>query len=438
MSKMNFLLIGIDTLRADHLSCYGYVRKTSPRIDELAREGIIFTRAYANGIPTHPSWTTILTGVHPLRHKVVTHMGNVKLSKSIPMIQEILRRQGYVTGAVDNMFLKYGSFYAWFTRGFDIYSHPGGVPAPEAGLKVQAKDVTEYSIKLISELIKMNKPFFAFLHYWDPHGPYKPPVPFNTLFWKNEAPQSDELLDYVISQYDGEIAYADSMIGKLLDFLEEQGLLDNTVVIITSDHGENLMQHGNYLGHKGLYDNITRVPLIIRFPEAKVRGKVDDLVQHVDIAPTILELAGVKVQVDMDGISLISLIEGKKLKRRDVVMLESTQQKAIGLRTEEWKLIKYLEKTPEGLPAGYLQLFNVSKDPSERVNLAYHELEVTEKLIKKLELFVREILHGEENPLLKQAITRRKVKFYSEAKDLIELYGLIIRYGQIREENSEV
>jgi len=434
MNKVNFLLIGIDTLRADHLSCYGYVRKTSPRIDELANEGVIFTRAYANGIPTHPSWTTILTGVHPLRHKIVTHMGNTKLSKSIPMIQEILREHGYVTGAVDNMFLKYGSFYAWFTRGFDIYSHPGGIPAPEAGLKVQAEDVTRASMKLIDELAKTGKPFFVFLHYWDPHGPYKPPPPFDTLFWKEEVLRDSELLDYVISQYDGEVAYADSMVGKLIDFLNEKKLLESTVIIVTSDHGENLMQHGDYLGHKGLYDNVTRVPLIMRFPEAQMKGKIDELVQHMDIAPTILELAKVKAEVDMDGESLVPLIHGEERRKREIVMLESTQQKAIGLATEEWKLIKYLEDTPDGLPKGYVQLFDLKKDPHERVNLAYHELELTKELDNKLETLVKRVLRGEENPLLVQPITRRKIKFYSEAKDLIELYGLIVRYGQIREE----
>jgi len=438
MTKVNFLLIGIDTLRADHLSCYGYVRKTSPRIDRLASEGIIFTNAFANGIPTHPSWTTILTGVHPLRHKIITHMGNVKLSKDIPMIQEILKKEGYSTGAVDNMFLKYGSFYAWFTRGFDIYSHPGGIPAPEAGLKVQAKEVTEASIKLINELDRTGKPFFVFLHYWDPHGPYKPPTPFNTLFWRRDVPENDKMLDYVIAQYDGEIAYVDSMIGKLLDFLEERKLLENTVIIITSDHGENLMQHGDYLGHKGLYDNITRIPLIVRLPDGERKGEIDSIVQHVDIAPTILELAGVKAKVKMSGESLVSLLNDDRPRREEVVMLESTQQKAIGLRTKRWKLIKYLEETPEGFPKGYLQLFDLKRDPEERVNLAYHELELTKELESRLETLTKEILCGQENPLLKQSITRRKVKFYSEAKDLIELYGLIIRYGQIKEENEEL
>jgi len=133
MKRHKIIIIGIDTLRADHLSCYGYVRNTSPNMDKIAGESILFKYAFANGIPTRPAWTTILTGIHPLKQEIITHIGSIQLSNIFPMLQEILRANGYVTGAVDNMFLKYGEFYKWFTRGFNIYSHPGGIPAPKAG-----------------------------------------------------------------------------------------------------------------------------------------------------------------------------------------------------------------------------------------------------------------------------------------------------------------
>ena len=422
MEKYNFIIIGIDTLRADHLSCYGYVRKTSPNIDKIAEESIVFKWAFANGIPTHPAWTTILTGVHPLGHGIVTHMGSAQLSEDIPMVQEVLRKEGYVTGAVDNMFLKYGDFYKWFTRGFHIYSHPGGIPAPEAGLKVQADDVTEYSIKVLKELLDRRKPFFMFIHYWDPHSPYRPPKPYNKVFWQKEPPEDEKLLDYAISQYDGEIQYVDDKIGELIDFLREKDLLESTVLFITSDHGENLQEHGDYMGHKGLYDNVTRVPLIMRLPSGE-KGVREDLVQHVDIAYTIYELAGVKPPIKIDGKSLVDACD----EERPVVLLENTQQKAIGLRTRDWKLIVYLEKTPDEIPKDYIQLFNLKKDPGERTNLAYHEVEKTKELKEKLDNISKALLRGEKNPLLEQAPTMRKIKFYSQAKSLIELYGLIIR-----------
>ncbi len=422
----NFILIGIDTLRADHLGCYGYVRNTSPNIDRIAGEGVLFKNAFTNGIPTHPAWTTILTGAHPLRHKIVTHMGEVQLSKSIPMVQEVLRKNGYVTVAVDNMFLKYGSFYKWFTRGFNIYSHPGGIPAPEAGLKVQAENVTEISLKILQKLLEEKKPFFLFLHYWDPHAPYKPPSPFNRLFWKKDFPENESLLDFMISQYDGEIAYCDSEVGRLLEFLSDNGLFDKTIIIVTADHGENLMEHGNYMGHRGLYDCITRIPLIIRFPNKEYKGVIDSFAQHIDITPTILTMIDAKIPSTVDGISLINVIENKK-KVKEVLMVENTLEKAMALRTMEWKLIIHLGKTPEEIPSGYVRLYNILKDRMERINLASHELKVVKNLKKRLDEKVEKILAGGENPLLIQSIRTKKIKAYSEAKSLIELYGLLMQ-----------
>lgn len=432
VEKYNFIIFGVDTLRADHLSCYGYVRKTSPNIDKIAKESVIFLNAFANGIPTHPGWTTILTGTHPLKHKIVAHMGNVQLSSSILMIQEVLRKGGYVTAAVDNMFLKYGSFYKWFTRGFNIYSHPGGIPAPEAGLKVQAGNVTNMALKLLNELMKKRRPFFLFIHYWDPHAPYRPPSPFNELFWKLEPPENDKILDYTISQYDGEIAYADYEIGKVIEYLRNKEIINETVIIITADHGESLMQHDNYMGHKGLYDCITRVPLIIRFPEGSPRGVINELVQHIDIAPTIYEIAHVKSPKTVNGSSLIKIIESGK-GAKEIVMLENTQEKAIGLRTKEWKVIVYLEKSPEGLPTGYVKLYNVKKDPYENINLAPHEIDIVKELRKRLDELVERCLKGEMNPLLEQPTGMKRIKFYSEAKTLVELYGLIMREKELEE-----
>ena len=353
-------------------------------------------------------------------------MGEVQLSKSIPMVQEVLRKNGYVTVAVDNMFLKYGSFYKWFTRGFNIYSHPGGIPAPEAGLKVQAENVTEISLKILQKLLKEKKPFFLFLHYWDPHAPYKPPFPFNRLFWKKDFPENESLLDFMISQYDGEIAYCDSEVGRLLEFLSDNGLFDKTIIIVTADHGENLMEHGNYMGHRGLYDCITRIPLIIRFPNKEYKGVIDSFAQHIDITPTILTMLDAKIPSTVDGISLINVIENKK-KVKEVLMVENTLEKAMALRTMEWKLIIHLGKTPEEIPSGYIRLYNILKDRMERINLASHELKVVKNLKKRLDETVEKILTGGENPLLIQSIRTKKIKAYSEAKSLIELYGLLMQ-----------
>ena len=427
---MNILLLGIDTLRADHLGCYGYVRDTSPVIDRLAKEGILFKNAFAPAIPTHPGWTSILTGAHPLKHKIVTHVGDVQLSKDIPLISEILRSRGYETAAVDNMFLKYGHFYNWFTRGFKEYMHPGAIPAPEAGLKVKGEAVNDMALKWLKKWVEkpIRRPFFLFLHYWDPHAPYKPPPPYDTKFWKVEK-EPDESRDYIVSQYDGEISYVDELIGQLIDFLDSRNILDDTLIIVTSDHGEDLKEHTDTWGHKGLFDNVTHVPLIFRYPRRLPEGMViDALVQHIDIVPTILDLVGVEKPQSVQGKPLIPLIDSEETRLySEIILMENSQEKARALRTERWKLIVSLEKDFENRPPGWLRLYNLEKDPNETVNLALHEQRLAKELEQKLNTLVKEILGGEPDPLLEQPVRKKRIKAYSEAKDLIELYGLIKR-----------
>ena len=441
MDRPNLLLIVVDTLRADHLSCYGYVRKTSPNIDKLAEESVVFKSAYALGIPTHPSFTTILTGLHPLRHRVVSHMGTSRLSPDILMVQELLRVNGYVTGAVDNMLLKYGSFYDWFSRGFNVYSHPGAIPVDYAGMKVQAANVTERALRVLEELKGKGKPFFLFLHYWDPHSPYVPPQPYDSLFWKEEPPTHDMdyhdpkieplvtsspvVFDYVVSQYDGEISYVDDQIGKLSCYMKEERLMDGTAVFITADHGEDLMQHG-ILKHYSLYETVVHVPLILRLPESSRRGIVEDQVAQTGIAATIYELAKVDAGMPIDGSSLVPVSVGECEGYNDAVIIENTHQKAAAIKSKEWKLICYLEESSKGYPPGYVQLFNVSKDPYESVNLANHELGLVKELGDKLKIYTEMILKGRSNPL-DQPKSKLRVKFYSQARDFVEQHGLTLR-----------
>ena len=150
----------------------------------------------------------------------------------------------------------------------------------------------------------------------------------------------------MISQYDGEMAYCDSEVGRLLEFLSDNGLFDKTIIIVTADHRENLMEHGNYMGHRGLYDCITRIPLIIRFPNKEYKEVIDSFAQHIDITPTILAMIDAKIPSAVNGISLINVIENKK-KVKEVLMVENTLEKAMALRTMEWKLIIHLGETPE-------------------------------------------------------------------------------------------
>ena len=269
---MNILLIAIDTLRADHLSCYGYNKKTSPNIDkEIAQEGIIFENFFAPGIPTHPGFTTIFTGLHPLRHKIICHAGKIILDRRIPTLPEILYKNNYTTAAIDNLIMTGG---LWFARGFEYYINVTGTSKPMHHL-VRGDQINRRLIQWLRN--HKDEKFFILVHYWDPHTPYNQPEEFKRIF-KHEPGKLDDLevrvapagYQYVpgwgkvgelwepkpeegkptIDLYDGEIRFVDSLIGEVSETLEELDLADETVIVITSDHGEQLGQHGLY-DHRG-------------------------------------------------------------------------------------------------------------------------------------------------------------------------------------------
>jgi len=459
--KMNVLLIGIDTLRADHLRCYGYARKTSPNIDKLAESGVLFLKAFAPGTPTHPGWTTILTGMHPINHEIVCHVGNVKLDDRIPMIQEVLRENGYVTAAVDNLGL-------WFQRGFDHYIHPGGTPAPSGGLKVQADEINAKAVNWLKEwAVKKEKSFFLFLHYWDPHTPYIPPSPYDQMYYEGDKSNPmnrsmnkvkmvsplfvykvkggltnqqaralygnadlsslvknvatwytksfEEITDvnYVIAQYDGEITYVDSKVGELLEFMKDLGIYEDTLIVLTSDHGESLTEHDISFEHHGLYDPVTRVPLILHCPKEVAPGmKIKGLVQHVDIAPTILEFLGIPKPASMEGRNLLEMIRSDEHGGyREVYLLENTFQCKRAIRTEDWKLIETLKPDLYGMPKGYKELYDLKRDPSETINLIASEKEIAKELSTRLENWVKSQLKGRPDPLLVQESNLKKLWF---------------------------
>jgi arylsulfatase A-like enzyme len=301
----NILLISIDSLRADHLGSYGYSRDTSPHIDALASQGARFATAIAPAPWTLPSHITMLTGRHPAAHGV--NNTDRRLADEIPTLAEVLRGQGYATaGFVAGPYLRrdYG-----YSRGFDLYddslvadgrdSHRG-TTSPEL--------VANLSTWLAGEReAEQPKPFFAFLHIWDVHYDFAPPPPFDTLFdpsyegvvdgrdiglLKSSIPERD--LEHVVALYDGEIRFADRELGVLFAKLRAWGLWNNTIVVLTADHGEEFFEHGK-LGHLfHIFDEAIQVPLIVRYPPVIEAGLVlDEQVRLMDIAPTILGLAGI-------------------------------------------------------------------------------------------------------------------------------------------------
>ncbi|HDD33826.1 MAG TPA: sulfatase [Thermofilaceae archaeon] len=428
--KPNILLIAIDTLRADHLGCYGYYRQTSPTIDELARDGIVFENAIAPGIPTHPSYTTIFTGVHPLKHKIVCHAGSEVLSPALKTMAQYLQESGYATVAVDNLLM---TGAPWLVRGFEVYVYSGGITVISGGAKVTGEVVTEKAINVLrawKAKLYGEKPLFLFVHYWDPHAPYLPPKGFWEEFYREGGTKLTPLLrrtrwgrymlkgwlkeviakgrdekEYVDALYDGEIKYCDWCISKLLEELKVLDLYEDTVIVITADHGEGLGENNVYYDHHGLYDWDVRVPLIIHYPQLMGGGKrVRELVTHEDILPTVLDLAGVKYpEGEVDGRSLIKLIEERCWSRDFVVCVENTRMTKRAIRTREWKLIETLRPDIYGHPAGFLELYDLRR--GEENNLIEEYLDVAKELLMMLEVWYRRKLGPEPDPLSVQQIS---------------------------------
>lgn len=404
---MNVVLIVIDTLRADHLGCYGYSYNTTPHLDRLASEGVLFENCFAPGIPTLPAHATLYTGRHPIAHNIVSHGGEVDLDEAIVVFPELLQQAGFATtAAVDNL----ASLKPWMARGYDTYLNPAARHQLE--LLVSCEEINGAAVKWLRQ--RPARPFFLFLHYWEPHTPYLPPEryrnfyeggdpfdPGNRTLVGMEAHPLGQLWrqtwfpklggqvtdgDYIRSLYDGEVRHADEGIGTFLQALERLGLAEDTLVIVTSDHGETFYERGIFFDHHGLYDENIRVPLLLRWPGHLPAGRrVPHLVQHLDLAPTILTAAGVRVPPEMEGHDLGPLARGETdapLWDR-VVCVESTWQCKWALRTLTHKFILAREPDFYGTPPR--ELYDLRADPGERCNLVEAEPQRAAQMEAELE-----------------------------------------------------
>jgi len=317
----NVLLISIDTLRADHLSCYGYARETSPHLDAFAQDAALFENAYAQAPFTLTSHMSIFTSLFPASHGV--NEGR-KLSGRVPLLTEVLKDAGYATlGFYSGYWLDptYG-----FARGFDRYErHHGG------------EEAREKTVSVLAEMAGTDRPFFLFFHLMDVHsGPlekkgqplYNTPPEYRDFFLPHPELDTTRYLSRhiyedrivltekeranVVAQYDGGILYADWIVGQLLQKTKELGLYEPMLIVVTSDHGESLGDHGTFKGHGLLWENGLRVPLLVKLPNHHARrvqwqGKrLRYRVQLLDIAPTILSVAHLDVPASVQGRSLLT------------------------------------------------------------------------------------------------------------------------------------
>jgi len=445
---LKVILLVIDTLRADHLGCYGYHRETSPCIDSIAKEGVLFEYAYPTDVPTQPSFTSMFTGLRGIETGIVSHSQTEQLSEEIPCFPEILSNKGIVTAAVSTLYM----MRRWFARGFRYYMNP------VAGIRrrlqqVDAEEINEMAFSWIKKNYKRD--FFLFIHYWDPHSIYLPPEKYRRLFYSEDKdecdPENHSLdplkkqpiwpftkrhldgikegitdIDYVIAQYDGEIRYADDNVRDLIGLLEDLGIYDETALIITSDHGESLGEHGFYFDHCEVYETTVRVPLIIRYPQLVPKGKrFRGLVQStISLMPTILDLFGIKYGRRLEGKNLVKLANEEEEPCREIYVNQGLWTAKRAIRTEKWKLIKTLDKafweTPE------IELYDMQVDPNETRDLASEKLEVVDELELRMERWKRRKLGKRIDPL--ELIvnvglpSRRWVEAAAKSQGLIEKY----------------
>ena len=319
-SKPNILLITIESIRADHVGCYGYDRPVTPHIDALARQATRYSRAYSVTSWTLTSHASMFTGLYPTAHQVLGPTD--RLGDAYITIAEFLAPVGYQRAAVVSG--PYLSRKHNLNQGFGVYVDS---PITPGGDKAAAEDITNAKVEAaVNDFLRhqrsTSRPFFLFVYVWDPHYDYIPPPPFDRRFVPESAEPIDvtnyeiggvvteeatsEQMDYVIAQYDGEIACTDAMLGRFWATLQELGLWDSTAILLTADHGESFFEHGTK-GHKNdLYVESLHVPLIVKAPNQKTARVDDRLVNLIDLHPTILELAGVDPGPTIHGRSLLA------------------------------------------------------------------------------------------------------------------------------------
>jgi len=305
------ILISIDTLRADHLGCYGHERPTSPGLDALAEQGVLFEEALAPSPWTLPSHATLLTGRYPSQHGA--RSGDHMLLPGVPTLAAWLAGRGFETGAVVN-----GAFLGE-TFGLDRgFQHHVVVPADHSGPGA-ARRVTRFAMQWLEP--RRGQRVFLFLHYNDVHSDYRSMTEYERRFLERTSPAdgttrqlaqivrgeievTPEHADRLARLYDAGIRQLDDEIGRLLAWLGEEGWLERTVIIVTSDHGEEFLEHGSVSHGQTHYEEMLRVPLIVRGPSVPVGVRVESPVSLVDVAPTVLGLLGVPKPEQMDGVDL--------------------------------------------------------------------------------------------------------------------------------------
>jgi len=360
--RANLLLVTLDTVRADHLGSYGDRQASTPVLDRLAAEGVRFADATTQAPLTGPAHAALLTGVYPARYGVRDN-ATTPLPRDVTTLASALQSAGYQTGAFIGAFIldrPYG-----FAQGFDEFD--SRFNRFEAGNKQKAErtagQVVAPALDWLGR-VRRDRPFFAWVHFYDAHAPYTPPAPYNIRFAKQP--------------YDGEIAYVDSAVGRLIAKLETMGVLDQTLVVAIADHGESLGEHGEEDHGLFLYDSVLRVPWIMRLPgRSRAGAVVTEQVRAIDLMPTVLDALGVPAPGRLDGESVLAVVRGKPRSAPPLSYAETWYPKLHygwselrSARVGEWKYID----------APRQELYDLRKDPAERNDVTLSQQTVAGRL----------------------------------------------------------
>jgi len=422
------ILISIDTLRAEHLGCYGYERAVTPHIDQLARKGVTFDNAATTAPLTLPAHASILTGRGPLAHGVVDNFLSY-LSDGEETLAEMLRARGFATAGFVGSFVLDSRWGV--AQGFDVYfdgfdANTGDFATPEANER-PGNEVLAPALEWIRA--QEGKPFFAFIHLFDPHTPYAPPEPYRDRYGTD-----------LVARYDGEVAFVDSLLGELVSELKTQGLYEKTVLVLVGDHGESLGDHQESTHGFFVYDATIRVPLLIKAPGARRGVRARAQVRTIDILPTVLDLLGLTKPEAVDGVSLRPLLRDPNASLGLTAYFESQYARLHfgwaalrGLRSERYKFIQ----------APRQELYDLEEDPGETRNLAAERPEVVSDFVAEMRRLEAERARAEtrdEPPPDPETVARLRALGYvtewaappaaggegsADPKDRIHLYNRI-------------
>ena len=365
----------VDTLRADHTGLYGYGRPTTPELDAFADDAVVFEQAIVHSSWTKPSVASILTSLLPGQHRAVQLRDALDVS-NVTLAQRLDER-GWATGAAIANSVIYGAESA-FDRGFDSFVGLHTDDDRRSKL-VDAEVVVDAA--LAWERSRQGLPTFLYVHTMDPHVPYTPPPPFDRMFEPHPVdghPARDPRTDFLeprdrermIAQYDGEIAYGDREFGRFLRALEDAGVYEDALILFVADHGEEFLDHGRWLHGRSVFDELVRVPLVLKLPGNRHAGRrVAGQVQGVDIVPTVLEALGVPLPSDLVGQPLQRAIEDEAPDRTALTEISHRGFVAFGVRTARDKFIRRFSPEADEL------YFDLVRDPAEQVNVAADHFE---------------------------------------------------------------